>query len=176
MNCIKNLYVHLRASLWLLHPLRIFSLFSSSNRVADTLCLCNWYIMNRRMTKPTKWHVRPAKTQISLIIVFTARAWRNLVSLATHWAHSEDSDQPDGWLGWAMVVGSFQCRGVLLLLHIVGQGPAVGYIFYIFRLSSLSNVLSFGRRLNITEILWFRLLNPNGNCQLLPRTSSLSTG
>ena len=37
-------------------------------------------------------------------------------------------------------VRSFQCRGVLLHLHIVGQGPAVlaagagrvGYIFYIF--------------------------------------------
>ena len=49
-----------------------------------------------------------------------------------------------GWLGWAMVLGSFQCRGVLLLLHIVGQGPAivgqglaagagrVGYIFLYF--------------------------------------------
>ena len=45
-----------------------------------------------------------------------------------------------GWLGWAMVLGSFQCRGVLLLLHIVGQGPAVlaagagrvGYILFIF--------------------------------------------
>ena len=83
-----------------------------------------------------------------------------------------------------MVLGSFQCRGILLLLHIVGQGPAVvaagvgrvGYIFYIFHLSSLSNVMSFGRLLNMTEILWFRLLNPNGSCQLLPRTSSLSTG
>ena len=39
-----------------------------------------------------------------------------------------------------MVLGSFQCQGVLLLLHIVGQGPAVlaagagrmGYIFFIF--------------------------------------------
>ena len=50
------------------------------------------------------------------------------------------------------------------------------YIFYIFHLSSLSNVLSFGRQLNMTEILWFQLLNPNGSCQLLPRTSSLSTG
>ena len=83
-----------------------------------------------------------------------------------------------------MVLGSFQCRGVLLLLHAVGQGPAVlaagagrvGYIFYIFHLSSLSNVLTFGRRLTMTEILWFRLLNPNGSCQLLPRTTSLSTG
>ena len=89
-----------------------------------------------------------------------------------------------GWLGWAMVLGSFQCWGVLLLLHIVGQGPAVlaagagrvCYIFFIFHISSLSNVLSFGRRLNMTKILWFRLLNLNGSCQLLPRTSSLSTG
>ena len=32
---------------------------------------------------------------------------------------------PLGWLGWVMVLGSFQCWGVLLLLHIVGQEPAV---------------------------------------------------
>ena len=83
-----------------------------------------------------------------------------------------------------MVLGSFQCRGVLLLLHVVGRGLAVlaagagreGYIFHFFPLSSFSNVLTFGRWLNMTEILWFRLLNPNGSCQLLPRTSSLSTG
>ena len=80
-----------------------------------------------------------------------------------------------------MVLGSFQCRGILLLLHIVGQGPAVlaagaGRVGYFFHLSSISNVLSFGRRLNMTEILWFRLLDPNGSCQLLPGTSSLSTG
>ena len=31
-----------------------------------------------------------------------------------------------GWLGRAMVLGSFKCRGVLLLLwHMVRQGPAV---------------------------------------------------
>ena len=43
-----------------------------------------------------------------------------------------------------MVLGSFQCRGVLLLLHIVGQGPAVpaagagwmGYIFFFYIFSS----------------------------------------
>ena len=29
------------------------------------------------------------------------------------------------WVGRAMVLGSFQCRGVLLLWHMVGQGPAV---------------------------------------------------
>ena len=74
-----------------------------------------------------------------------------------------------GWLGWAMVLGSFQCWGVLLLLHIVGQGAAVlavsaGWVCYIFHLSSVSKVLFFGRQLNMTEILWFRLLNPNGSC------------
>ena len=55
-----------------------------------------------------------------------------------------------GWLGWAMMLGSFRCRGVLLLLHIARQGPTVlaagagwvGYIFYIFHVSSISNVLS----------------------------------
>ena len=84
------------------------------------------------------------------------------------------------------VLGSFQCRDVLLLLHIKGQWSAVlaagarrvcwFFFFYSFHLSSLSNVLSFGRRLNMAEILWFWLLNPNGSYQLLPRTSSLSTG
>ena len=72
-----------------------------------------------------------------------------------------------GWLGWAMVLGSFQCQGVLLLLHIVGQGPAVlaamfwtGGLYFLHFSSTLSNVLSFGRWLNMTEIDWFQLLNP----------------
>ena len=30
-----------------------------------------------------------------------------------------------GWLARAMVLGNFQCRGILLLWHMVGQGPAV---------------------------------------------------
>ena len=89
-----------------------------------------------------------------------------------------------GWLGWVMVLGSFQCWGILLLLHIVGQGPAVlaagmGWvaIFFIFFINlPFLMSMSFGRQLNMTEILWFRLLNPNSNCQLLLRTSSLSTG
>ena len=49
------------------------------------------------MTKPTKW-LRPAKTQISLGIrpvwsESSLSAWRKLGSLATHWTHSEESDQ-----------------------------------------------------------------------------------
>ena len=50
------------------------------------------------MTKPTKWSVRPAKTQISLGLgpVWSESSlfvWRSTGSLATHSVHSEDSDQ-----------------------------------------------------------------------------------
>ena len=53
---------------------------------------------SRSTTKPAEWHVRPAKTQNSLGIrsVWSESsliAWRNLESLATHWAQSEDSDR-----------------------------------------------------------------------------------
>ena len=61
--------------------------------------------------KTNKWHVRPAKTQISLGIrpvwsESSLSARRKLESLATHWAHSEDwSDwvdaQADLSLRWA---------------------------------------------------------------------------
>ena len=55
-----------------------------------------------RHDKTIKMSVRPAKTQISLGIrqvwsVYSLSAWRKLGSLATHWAHSEDSDQT-GWM------------------------------------------------------------------------------
>ena len=54
--------------------------------------------MSRDVTKPTKRHVRPARTQISLDIrpvwsESSLSAWKNLGSLDTQWAHSEDSDQ-----------------------------------------------------------------------------------
>ena len=54
--------------------------------------------LSRSTTKPTKWPVRPEKTQISLGICpvwseSLPSAWRNLWSLASHGAHSLDSDQ-----------------------------------------------------------------------------------
>ena len=54
--------------------------------------------MSHLMTKPTKWHVHPVKTQIGLGIQpvwseTSLSVWRKLGSLATHWPHSEDSDQ-----------------------------------------------------------------------------------
>ena len=47
--------------------------------------------VSRVTIKPTIWHVRPAKTQISLGICpvwseSSLSAWRNIKSLATHWA------------------------------------------------------------------------------------------
>ena len=64
---------------------------------------CNGYIyLSHLMTKPTKWHMRPAKTQISLGI---RPVWSES-SLCAQWvakdpsflhADSEDSDQT-GWM------------------------------------------------------------------------------
>ena len=59
------------------------------------------FYLSHLMTKPIKWHVRQAKTQISLGICpvwseSSLSASRKLGSLATHWAHSEDS-----WSDWA---------------------------------------------------------------------------
>ena len=69
-----------------------------------------------------------------------------------------------GWLGRAIVMGSFQCLGVLLLWHTVVQGPAVlaavmGWVgcsfYFVFissiLLSSFSNASSLGKRLDILK-------------------------
>ena len=70
------------------------------------------------MTKPVKWHVRPAKTQISLGIrpVWSEpslSAWRKLGSLATHWGHSKDTDQTRLML---RLIWVFAGRTVILLV------------------------------------------------------------
>ena len=81
--------------------------------VLDNMQCCNPYLSiiflfcnssnARRKNEPphdktNKMTVRPAKTQISLGIrpvwsESSLSAWRKLGSLATHWAHSEDTDQ-----------------------------------------------------------------------------------
>ena len=79
--------------------------------------------MTRLMTKPTKWHVRPAKTQISLGIrpvwsESSLSAWRKLGSLATHWARSEDYDH----IGrMPRLIWVFAGRTVILLVLSWGQ-------------------------------------------------------
>ena len=79
--------------------------------------------------------------------------------------------QYSGRLGRAMVLGSFQCRGILLLWHMVGQGPAVlaagvGRVgcFFIFFISSVlfsfSNASSLERRLDILKYFTLGHYNP----------------
>ena len=68
--------------------------------------------MSYLMTKPTKWHVGPAKTKISLGVrpvwsESSLSAWRKLWSVATHSVHSEDSD-PTGCTFTLLVL---TCRG-----------------------------------------------------------------
>ena len=51
--------------------------------------------MGQHKIKPTKWHMRPAKTQINLVIrpvwaESLLSTWRKLESLATHWVLSKN--------------------------------------------------------------------------------------
>ena len=74
--------------------------------------------MSCLMTKPTKWHVRPAKTQISLGIhpvwsESSPSAWRKLGSWDINWVHSEDSDQTGQM---PSLIWVFDGRTVILLV------------------------------------------------------------
>ena len=69
---------------------------------SKTVFVCDAYlpdlIYEPSRDKTNKVSVRPAKTQISLGIrpvwsESSLSAWRKLGPLATHWAHSQDSDQ-----------------------------------------------------------------------------------
>ena len=79
----------------------------------------------------------------SVGICSTGSVWHNFqksVSMSMHHIQQPSTLILTGWLSWAMVLGSFQFLGVLLLLHIVGQGLSVlaagagrlGYIVFIF--------------------------------------------
>ena len=75
--------------------------------------------MSRPMTKPTKWHVRPAKTQISLGIhpvwsESSLSTWRKLVSLATHWAQGKTLIRLGRCPGWSE--SSLGAQVILLVL------------------------------------------------------------
>ena len=74
------------SSLYWFHLMKLFKVYQQTKTSIK---------LSRLMTKTTKWHVHPAKTQISLGIrpvwaESSPSAWMKLGSLATHWAHSED--------------------------------------------------------------------------------------
>ena len=83
---------------WMVEGWR-YSLHSKKRILHECSVVLN---LSRLTTKPTKWHVRPTKTRISLGIrpvwsESSLSAWRKLGCWATHWVHSEDSDQT-GWM------------------------------------------------------------------------------
>ena len=83
------------------------------------------FYLSRSTTKPTKWPVHPMMTLISLSMhliwpEFSLGAWGSLGSLATHLAHSEDSDQTGRmprriWVN-AGCTGHFVCFVMLQLI------------------------------------------------------------
>ena len=81
---------------WQKTKCHIWNKVQNAISAAEMPLIC--YHNELRHDKTNKMSVRPAKTQISLGIrpVWSESslfAWRNLWSLATHWVHSEDSDQ-----------------------------------------------------------------------------------
>ena len=96
--------------------------------------------LSQRMTKPTKRHVRPAKTQISLGFrpvwsESSLSAWQKLRSSATHWVHSEDSDQTRRMPSLIWVFAGHTCHfvGFVYILHrcvytIAGYGKTLIHV------------------------------------------------
>ena len=86
-------------------------------------------LMDCSTSNPTKRLVRRAKTQISLGIrpvwsEFSMSTWRNFLSLATHWVHSEDPDQTCGCPGWpesllsaCVILLGLSCTGSIFRLY-----------------------------------------------------------
>ena len=98
-----------------------------------------------------------------LFFLFFLSASQMIYTKKLTMAINTDAANMRGWLGGAMVLCIIRCRGVLLHLHIVGQGPAglaagagwVGCLFlFLFissTLSSVSNASSLWRRLDILK-------------------------
>ena len=87
-------------------------------------------LMSHLMTKPTKWHVRPAKTQISLGIrpVWSESSLSaQLVSKDPSFLHadSEDSDQLTDWadlsLRWAHMPFCWFCHVAVHLFYCISS-------------------------------------------------------
>ena len=98
-NCVYSEIIYTCNCSKIYKLLSIFSLKAQCSKDKITLDIAQiTENISRLTTKLTKWPVRPAKTQISLGICpvwseSLLSTWWNIGSSATHWAHSEDSDQ-----------------------------------------------------------------------------------
>ena len=127
LKCLKRLYF------WLVSSNSLDSSDDFATIWLDSECAlfryprnqCSW-IIEPHHDKTNKMTVRPSKTQISLGIrpvwsESSLSAWRKLGSLATQWAHSEDSDQIGrmprliwAFAGCTVTLLVLSCRGSLL--------------------------------------------------------------
>ena len=106
-----SIHLSIHPSVWSVYFLCLSVCLCPSNCSADFLCM--YFNLSCIVTKPTKWHVRPSKTQISLGIrpiwsrVFTVRlkkAWVLSYPLSAQqrlWSEWADA-QADLSLHWAM--------------------------------------------------------------------------
>ena len=124
-----------------------------------------------RHDKTSKMSVRPAKTQISLGVrpVWSESwlsAWRNLGSLATHWAHSEDSDQTGRmprlicvFAGRTLILLVLSCRGSHFIyrwssvIHMPVRRGVAGVRSHPLAVSNIKEACSFSLESEFTHLL-----------------------
>ena len=120
--------------------------------------------LNHSTIKPTKWHVRPATTQISLGIrlvwsEYSLSARRKLGSLATHWTYSEDSDQTGQM---PRLIWVFAERTVILLVlswggsfQVIMVDRRMNTYYHIFALTMTTQIyMYFVTNVLLTWQLW----------------------
>ena len=122
-NCQGNfqVYQHLLTELWTQRKSLQCGAIPIWEKSQSPLIPRPTWEMSRLVTKPTKWHVRPAKTQITLGIFpvwseSSQSTWRNIGLLTTYWAHREDSD-PTGQIPrliWVFAGRTCHCVGFVL--------------------------------------------------------------
>ena len=148
-----------------------FSFWESMNKYTSEIPIS---ITEPRHDKTNNMAVRPVKTQISLGICpvwseSSLSAWRKLGSLATHWAHSEDSDQTGQmprliWVftGCTLILLVLSCHGSIIHLKII-EGPEIlnllpGFIWGASILNKELELLlesSFTKTLNVSQKNWY---------------------
>ena len=94
-------------------PSTVFQSFRDDGRVHDQCCHIH---MSRRITKPTKWHVRPVKTMPRLFAVHMKKPW--VLSAQQDWSDWVDA-QVDLSLHWAHVPFCWCCHEAAQILMVL---------------------------------------------------------
>ena len=103
------------------------------------IAIMTWTInrtnLSRDMTKPTKWLCTQRRLSSAWASDQSLR-WRKHGSLATQWAHSEDSDQTGRMLCWFCHVAShfwFRLKQAAFESHIIGFNVVFNKTSYVMR-------------------------------------------